>query len=262
MIESEQRRQRLGAFLKAHRIRLVPQEVGLSATGRRRTPGLRREEVAQLAGISATWYVRIEQGREVAASAATLDRIARALRLAAAERAHLFTLADRHDPAAGTAGGGEDRLASLSASVQAMTAPAYILDRRWNMRGWNAQAKHLFGAWLAHASPNLLRFVFLDGSARRFIVGWEDRARRLVAECRAELARQHDDPETLALIAELRSGSPDFAIWWDEQNVLDPEGGERRFLHPKDGPLAYEQVNFLPAAAPGFRVVLLLPRPV
>src|SRR3546814_5958925 len=77
MIESEQRRQRLGAFLKAHRIRLVPQEVGLSATGRRRTPGLRREEVAQLAGISATWYVRIEQGREVAASAATLDRIAR-----------------------------------------------------------------------------------------------------------------------------------------------------------------------------------------
>src|SRR3546814_4404150 len=98
MIESEQRRQRLGAFLKAHRIRLVPQEVGLSATGRRRTPGLRREEVAQLAGISATWYVRIEQGREVAASAATLDRIARALRLAAAERAHLFTLADRHDP--------------------------------------------------------------------------------------------------------------------------------------------------------------------
>src|SRR3546814_11709049 len=128
MIESEQRRQRLGAFLKAHRIRLVPQEVGLSATGRRRTPGLRREEVAQLAGISATWYVRIEQGREVAASAATLDRIARALRPAAAERAHPFTLADRHDPAAGTAGGGEDRLASLSASGKAVHAPAYILE--------------------------------------------------------------------------------------------------------------------------------------
>src|SRR3546814_8768460 len=133
MIESEQRRQRLGAFLKAHRIRLVPQEVGLSATGRRRTPGLRREEVAQLAGISATWYVRSEQGREVAASAATLDRIARALRLAAAESAHLFTLADRHGTAAGTAGGGEERLASLSASVKAMTATAYLLDRRWNI---------------------------------------------------------------------------------------------------------------------------------
>src|SRR3546814_11214743 len=117
MIESEQRRQRLGAFLKAHRIRLVPQEVGLSATGRRRTPGLRREEVAQLAGISATWYVRIEQGREVAASAATLDRTAPALRLAAAERAHLFTLADRPAPAAGAAGGGDAPTAQLSASV-------------------------------------------------------------------------------------------------------------------------------------------------
>src|SRR3546814_14461472 len=137
MIGSEQRRQRLGAFLKAHRIRLVPQEVGLSATGRRRTPGLRREEVAQLAGISATWYVRIEQGREIAASAATLDRIARALRLAAAEREHTFTLADRHDSTAGTDGGGDDRLASVSNTVKAMTVPASLLVRPLNMRSCN-----------------------------------------------------------------------------------------------------------------------------
>src|SRR3546814_17651320 len=125
-----------------------------------------------------------------------------------------------------------------------------MLVRCCNLCSWHAQSNHLFGAWLARASLNLLRFVFLDGSAGRFIVGWEARARRLVAECRAELARQHDDPETLALIAELRSGSPDFAIWWDEPNVLDPDGGERRFFHPKDGPLAYDQVNFLPAAPP------------
>src|SRR3546814_20933399 len=96
--------------------------------------------------------------------------------MGASERAHHSTGADRHAPSAGTAGGGEDRLASLSASVKAMTAPAYILDRRWNMRGWNAQAKHLFGAWLARASPNFLRFVFLDRSARRFFGGWEARA--------------------------------------------------------------------------------------
>src|SRR3546814_6811613 len=94
----ESRRERLGAFLRAHRARLVPEQVGLPAAGgRRRTPGLRREEVAQLAGISTTWYVRIEQGREVAASVAALDRIARALCLTAAERAHLFTLADRSE---------------------------------------------------------------------------------------------------------------------------------------------------------------------
>src|SRR3546814_12612484 len=98
MIESEQRRQRLGAFLKAHRIRLVPQAVGLSATGRRRTPGLRREGVAQPAGISATWYVRIEPGREVAASGATRERIDRALRLGPDAGARTFTPADPPTP--------------------------------------------------------------------------------------------------------------------------------------------------------------------
>ncbi len=260
MIESDARHERLAAFLRAHRGRLAPEQVGLSAGGRRRTPGLRREEVAQLAGISATWYVRIEQGRDVAASASALDRIARALRLTAAERAHLFTLADRHDPFAGVTGGGEDRLASLRASVLAMTAPAYILDRHWNARGWNPPAARLFRDWLGSTNPNLLRYVFLDAKAPGFIVDWEDRARRLVAECRADLARQHEDSEALALVAALRAGSPAFSNWWDEQHVLDPEGGERRFLHPDDGPLAYEQVNFLPAAAPGFRLVLLLPR--
>jgi len=260
MIDSDTRRERLGAFLRAHRARLAPEHVGLPAGGRRRTPGLRREEVAQLAGISATWYVRIEQGREVAASISALDRIARALRLTAAERAHLFTLADRHDPLAGAAGGGEDRLASLRASVMTMTAPAYILDRRWNARGWNPPAARLFRDWLSAPDPNLLRYVFLDPAAPGFIVNWEDRARRLVAECRADFARQHEDDAGRTLIAELRAGSPAFAAWWDEQHVLDPEGGERRFLHPEDGPLAYEQVNFLPTAAPGFRIVLLLPR--
>jgi transcriptional regulator with XRE-family HTH domain len=259
MVDTDQRRQRLGAFLRAHRTRLTPEEVGISANGRRRTPGLRREEVAQLAGISATWYVRIEQGREVSASAGALDRIARALRLTAAERAHLFTLADRHDPASGTQGGGEDRLEALQASVMIISAPAYIVDRRWNMRGCNPQAAHLFGPWLYKPGANLLRFAFLDPAARDFLVGWKDRARRLVAECRAELVRQHDDPQMIALISELRSESPEFAALWEEQNVLDPEGGERHFLHPKDGLLAFEQIVFLPAAAPGFRLILLLP---
>lgn len=259
MIDSTDRREQLGSFLRAHRARLAPEHVGLTTGGRRRTPGLRREEVAQLAGISTTWYVRIEQGREVAPSAGALDRIARALRLTAAERAHLFTLADRHDPHVGLAGG-EDRLTNLVASVEAITAPAYIIDQRWNARGWNPPAARLFRNWLGGPDPNLLRYVFLDPSASTFIVGWEDRARRLVAECRAELARGHEDEAALALVMELRQGSPPFARWWEEQHVLDPEGGERRFLHPEDGPLNYEQVNYLPTAAPGFRLVMLLPR--
>lgn len=260
MIDTDNRRRTLGDFLRAHRTRLAPEHVGLATTGRRRTPGLRREEVAQLADISATWYIRIEQGRDVSPSAPTLDRIARALRLTAAERAHLFTLADRLDPDTETTGGGEDRIESLRAAVLAMAVPAYILDRRWKARAWNRPAASLFSEWLSRPDTNLLRYVFLDPDAHSFIVDWADRARRLVAECRAELARQSDDDEARQLISDLRHGNSDFRHWWDEQHVLDPEGGERRFLHPSEGPLAFEQVNFLPTTAPGFRMVMLLPR--
>ena len=270
MIETDNRHERLGTFLRAHRARLSPQQMGLSAGARRRTPGLRREEVAQLAGISATWYMRIEQGREVSASPMALDRIARALRLTGAERTHLFTLANRHDPLAGASGDGEDRLSLLQESLSTINVPAYIIDRHWDARGWNTQAGQLFLDWLGPGPgddspranenrPNLLRYVFLDERARAFITGWEDRARRLVAECRADLARRREDAQLLDMITALRAGSADFARWWDEQHVLDPEGGERRFMHPRQGPLAYEQVNFLPTAAPGFRLVMLLP---
>lgn len=255
----EGRRHRLGAFLRAHRERLSTEAAGLPTTARRRTAGLRREEVAQLAGISATWYVRIEQGREVSASAAALDRLARALQLGTAERAHLFALAERRDPLAGAPSADEARLDTLQRMTATVEVPAYVLDRRWNARAWNEPAARLFMTWLGAAEPNLLRYVFLDSAAPAFIVDWPDRARRLVAECRADLARQREDAETLALVAELRGGSPDFGRWWDEQHVLDPEGGLRRFLHPDEGPVSYEQVNFLPTAAPGFRLVVLLP---
>jgi transcriptional regulator with XRE-family HTH domain len=217
--------------------------------------------VAQLAGISTTWYVRIEQGREVSASAAALDRLARALQLGSAERAHLFALAERRDPLAGTATGDEARLGTLQRMIAAIAVPAYALDRHWNARAWNEPAARLFQKWLSAPEPNLLRYVFLDREAHALIVDWPDRARRLVAECRAEFGRQREDADALALVAELRAGSADFAQWWDEQHVLDPEGGRRQFIHPEDGAVAYEQVNFLPTAMPGFRLVGLLPEP-
>jgi transcriptional regulator with XRE-family HTH domain len=252
-------RRALGGFLRAHRERLSPEEAGLLGSARRRTAGLRREEVAQLAGISTTWYIRIEQGRDVSASADALDRIARALHLGAAERTHLFALAGRADPHAGSVTADSARLDTLRRLLDQIAAPAYALDRKWNARAWNAPAAWLFAAWLHGPERNLLRYVFLDPSAPAFIVDWQDRARRLVAECRADFARQRDDSETEALIAMLRVGSNAFARWWDEQHVLDPEGGLRRFDHPSAGALRYEQVNFLPTAAPGFRLVALLP---
>jgi transcriptional regulator with XRE-family HTH domain len=261
MVTDRSQSARIGDFLKAHRLRLTPQDVGLNAGSRRRTPGLRREEVAQLAGISTVWYMRIEQGRNVAASVPALARIAQALRLTSAERAHLFALADRRDPAEPEKTADDDRLALLDELVAAVAVPAYVLDRHWDLRAWNGAAAHLFRDLLSSAAArrNMLRYVFLDRSARRFIVDWEARARRIAAESRADLSLRQDGA-TAALIADLRTGSPQFAQWWEEQHILDPEGGERRFDHPAEGALTYEQLSLLPAGAPGFRLVTLLRR--
>ena len=137
----------LGAFLRAHREALTPRAAGQREhpQGRRRTPGLRREEVAQLCGVSTTWYTWAEQGRDIALSAGALARLADALRLSAPERAYLFELARRRDPAPVAAGPVPAPAPfELLAALQAIAAPAYILDRLWQVRGWNEPAGRLF----------------------------------------------------------------------------------------------------------------------
>ncbi len=252
------RRRQLGAFLRARREALTESR---HSGERRRTPGLRREEVAQLCGISTTWYTWIEQGRDIAVSATALDRLARALQLTAAERAYLFALAQRRDPvAAATEGIGGAAPADLLAVLRTMTAPAYLLDRLWTVLGWNEAAGHLFAPWLDSPEPCLLRYVFLDPSARDFIADWEDRARRLVAEFRADTARLRDDTAVTVLVDDLTRQSAVFARIWSDQAVLAREGGARTFNHPQDGLIRYEQVTLLPATHPGVKLVVLLPR--
>ena len=161
----------LGDFLRARRAALQPQDLGLPQRSRRRTPGLRREEVAQHCGISATWYTWIEQGRTAAISAATLVALAQGLHLTAPERAYLFELAARVDPSPpGRQASGSEELAGL---VRVIRSPAYVLDRAWNAIEWNPAAGRLFRDWLgaapkvrrraaatrpAGARPNLLRY--------------------------------------------------------------------------------------------------------
>lgn len=244
----------LGAFLRARRERLTPDP---GAAVRRRTPGLRREEIADRAGISATWYTRLEQGRDVAASPAALARLATALRLTRAERAHLFELAGRHDPVVApvTALVPPD----LARSVAALTAPAYLLDAAWSARAWNAAAADLFAGWLGGAEANLLRYVFLDPAARRFIVDWPLRAARLQAEFRIDHARRLHVPEVVALVDGLCRDSAEFDQGWQGQRVLGREGGHRAFDHPAHGRLDFDQVTFVPAAEPDYKLVMLLP---
>lgn len=254
MSDSDQRRL-LGAFVRAHRERVAPQIPG----GRRRTPGLRREELAARAGISPTWCAWIEQGREVQASPHALSRLARALELTRAERAYLFDLAGRRVPEAAPPDPAEEAPAALRDLVGALACPAYGLDRLWNACCWNAPAERLFAAWLGGEERNLLRWVFLSPAARDLIPDWEDRARRLLAEFRADFSRRLGDPGVQALVSDIGDRSDVFARAWADQAVLEREGGDRAFNHPEDGRLRFVQHTFSPAERPDCKLVVLIP---
>jgi transcriptional regulator with XRE-family HTH domain len=267
----------LGDFIRTHRERLSPAEVGLPMASRRRTPGLRREEVAQRCGVSPTWYTWIEQGRPVSASADALARIADALRLSRAERAYLFELAAQRDPAEPDPAASDAPTAVL-ASVGLIDTPAYVLDRQWNALAWNAAAARLFIGWLdqgvggplpnvlvpARASgdpagaANLLRYTFMSPAAQALIVNWETRARRLAAEFRADSIRHLNDAPTRALIDALSNECDAFARFWASQDVFEREGGRREFAHPVAGTAVYDQITFRPAQREDLKLVMLI----
>ncbi|MDS1139238.1 helix-turn-helix transcriptional regulator [Pusillimonas sp. SM2304] len=255
------RRKALGDFLRQARGRVQPESVGLPSGVRRRTPGLRREEIAQLCGISVTWYTWIEQGRDVSVSAGVWSRLASVLDLARAERHYLFELAECADPEHG-----RDYVmplpAYLAGCVHSITAPAYILDRCWNVLSRNSALLHLFDGWPDRdASPNLLRYIFSDPAARHLVVDWEQRASRVVAEFRADAAVHADEPDVRAVLDELLQASPVFAHWWTRHAVVDREGGLREFNHPADGILRYQQITFRLATRPDCKLVMLLENP-
>jgi len=258
---SLEQRRAFGDFVRAQRERVAPAAIGLPSGKRRRTPGLRREEVAQLCGLSTTWFTWIEQGRDVSISAGALARLAVALRLDRAERAYLFDLAGKRDPEHGRAETGNVS-AALATCVEAVAAPAYLLDGLWNMCCWNAPAEHLFAGWLdTPGEHNLLRFTFTHPAAPSLICDWEVRARRLAGEFRAASSGHLDDPKLRAFVAALRQDSEKFAQFWDQHGVLGREGGERTFNHPSNGFLRYEQVTFDVSNRPDLKMTVLVRRP-
>jgi transcriptional regulator with XRE-family HTH domain len=255
---SVQARQELGAFLRSHRERLTPAALGLESGPRRRTPGLRREELAQLAGVSTTWYTWIEQGRDVGVSPAALMRLARVMRLTPVERGYLFELSGKRDPE-GPPALETTAPAELVAVIGAIATPAYALDRAWSALMWNAPAERLFTGWLDGGERNLLRFVFLNPAARQLIDNWPSRAQRLVAEFRADYSHHLAAADTRRLVAELQTASPEFERAWRAHDVLEREGGERAFTHPRDGALRYMQTTLLLAPHNDIKLVVLTP---
>jgi hypothetical protein len=146
------------------------------------------------------------------------------------------------------------------ACVDVVGAPAYVLDQSWTAQAWNAPAERLFVGWLDRPGDrNLLRFIFLEPGARTLIRDFENRARRVVAEFRADVSAHLNDPAVQRLIRELSQNSDEFARFWNEHWVLGREGGERTFDHPTDGLLSYEQVTFTLASQANFKLTVLVP---
>lgn len=258
------RRRALGEFIKTQREQTTPAQAGLppSAVGaRRRTPGLRREEVAQLCGISVTWYTWIEQGRTDSVSPQALARLAEALHLPRAKRAYLFELAGKKDPVLPAHGEDQPIAPEILEVVRNFRAPAYLLDRYWNALAWNPAARKLFAGWLDErgGNRNLLHFMFCTPQAQALTGDWEQRARRVVAEFRADCAQALDDPQVESMVEELSAHNALFKRAWRLQDVVEREGGERRFHHPQLGELSYLQVNFRVANRPDLKLVTLMP---
>ncbi|GAA1111166.1 helix-turn-helix domain-containing protein [Nocardiopsis composta] len=235
------RRSELSEFLRTRRARLKPEDVGLPDYGRfRRVPGLRREELAQLAGVSAAYYTRLEQGNGRNVSVDVLDSIARALRLTEAERAHLTHLAKpkRHKkkPEART----QRVRGALRQLLDTMEGvPAYVAGRRSDILAWNRMAAALFGDWgeLPAQERNWARLVFLRPDYRELFVDWDSKAADIVSHLRMDAGCYPDDPKLSALVGELSVKSEEFRLLWAAHNVREKGHGTKRFHHPVVGDL-------------------------
>ncbi len=235
----------LGAFLRSRRASLSPEQVGVVSYGARRAPGLRREELAQLAGVSHAYYTRLEQGQSTGASDGVLDALARALRLDADERKHLHRLARpvREQPRVSAR---PERVRPQTRQlVEAITdVPMLALDRVNNVLTWNGLGHALLAGHLDRASPdapatrpNTLRMLFLDSHTRELHNDWAQEARRAVASLRLTAGEHPGDPAMAALIGDLAVRSGEFAGLWARHPVQSCTDGIKRYRHPTVGPL-------------------------
>jgi transcriptional regulator with XRE-family HTH domain len=256
------RHSELAHFLRNRRERITPGQAGLPETSRRRTPGLRRGEVAMLAGVSLEWYTYLEQGRLIQVSADLLENLSKVLQLDAAERRHLFLLARQQEPPE------RQRIQTtvtpeLQRLIDALgTSPGCIIDVRMNVVAWNASFRAVFGE-LENKSDrerNML-WVTFESTEFRKLKGdeWEDHARRTIAQFHAGYARFVDDPWWAAQIDALSENSSEFKMFWDLHDVLNAPDTSKIIHHPKVGILAFDYISLLPPNATDLQVSIHVP---
>lgn len=253
-------RSEIRGFLTSRRARLVPERVGLPTSRRRRVPGLRREEVAALAGVSTEWYTRLEKGHIGGVSEDVLEAVARALLLDEDERTYLLDLARAARPARRAARRRRRNDVEIPASVQWMVdsmtmAPAFVRNGRLDIVASNALCRALYspmfdgGTTTDRGCANFPRYFFLDPGSSRFFVDWEEGAKATVAVLRAEAGREPHDRALRELVGELSTLSPEFRTMWASHDVRIHHGGVKRLDHPEVGrlELAFRSLN-LPLA--------------
>jgi transcriptional regulator with XRE-family HTH domain len=262
-MNEKERRRELAQFLRTRRERIVPQHVGLPPGTRRRTPGLRREELALLAGIGATWYTWLEQGRAITVSGQVLESLARVLQLDADERAHLFILARQQLPA--------DPLPltqTIDSALQLILDtmgiyPAWVLSPRWDIIAWNQAACRMLGDFGAMTSRerHLLWLLFTDPQYRAMAVDWEREAQSFLALFRASTQRYVGEAWLTELIHDLEQVSPAFREWWSCHDVQEVQAQHKHLIHPLVGLLVLQAKTFQVADHPDLQMIIYTPVP-
>ena len=264
MKEHSLQQQSLGEFLRTTRERLTPEQVGLPLLGRRRTPGLRREEVAYLANVGVSWYTSIEQGKDVHPSHQVLENLAGALRLSEDERRYLFLLS-KSDEAEEIANFKEVSK-GLERTVFALEPhPAYILGKYWDILLWNRAAEYLFRFPPYSASiaqpPNLLNYLIDDPATKKSNPGWEERAKILVARFRADCARYPHDARLNEMIEKFKQESEIFNTWWPHYEVKTITDCHKIHHDPKLGELEFEHVTLQLPNNPDLKLMIYTASP-
>lgn len=253
------KRVELAHFLRTRRGRVTPADAGIPVTARRRAPGLLREEVAQLAEVSVTWYTWLEQGRPVNVSPATLRNVARALRLSAEETTHLFTLADRPMQTER----GEEVAPEIRRLLDAIGPnPAYLTNHCWDVIAVNdAMTVGMFhiDPFADQSAPNLIVDVVTNPVRREEIVDWESHARFMVGAFRGSYARHRKDGRFSRIIDYCLENSELFRVWWDDHEIAERRPGTIELHHPRWGKVSYTFASFRATDASDLRLTVYTP---
>ncbi len=247
-------------FLRSCRARIKPAELGLPSPQRRRTEGLRREDVAALSGVSVAWYTWLEQGRAMRVSDEVLERICHTFRLTSDEREYLFSLVQHRSPRLQH----ESQVEApeeLSRMLQSVAVPALLMNLRWDVLGWNELNTRIFRdyAVLPAGERNLVDLLFTRPSYYKNPDDFEAMARRVLAKLRVDFSKSTEDPKFEAMIRRLDASSPVFRRIWRTPEINVRSYGVHRFLHPAYGELSFEHTTFVPDGHPTLRVVLCTP---